>query len=194
MVRWLLLVVLSLAALGVQVASAEDGRRYYEEYGFSVIIPDGWEVRDDYLGSVFAALSPLETPPAKFRTNINVVCEMVGYALTLEDFLAEAEPVMAETFTGYAALDRGELEIDGESAAWMAFTHRVGQIPLATVIYAVITDGCLYLLTGMTASGRLDEFRPLFAETAGSIRFIPAGEESLEAAGNEIGAVIDQKG
>ncbi len=159
-----------LALLAASAPStAEAGRYYHKERGFSLALPDGWQVIEAFMGTAVTAVSPLTGVGDQPRQTVCVLVEDLKQPVTLDEYFTQTLAAVRAT-SGYEEHGTGELTIDEAPARWLAFTGRTGAGSATVVIYLLIKGRCAFIISCIAAPDEFVDCFPVFERIALSLR------------------------
>ncbi|MGE5551993.1 MAG: hypothetical protein ACM3ZC_15890 [Bacteroidota bacterium] len=160
-----------LAGLGPIMTAAGEVKRYYSrDKSFSLELPGDWQVLEDITGAAFAALSPPSGPADGYRENVSVVYEDLPAGETLAGYFARTQAALRTAGGDLQEHGSGRLVIDGVSAQWFAFTRRIGNANAMVILYMLLNQGRVYVISCSAAPDEFLSFGPLFEKMALSFR------------------------
>ena len=146
-------VLLSLVCLAVGCGSDEAPRHQETEGGYSIVPPEGWQVRE-MPGLKYKIL--VGPPADDFAPNINIVDER--FDGDLDDYMLENFASLKLKFAGFEQVGGNDVRLDdGRRAVKMVIRHTQFGTPLEQTFYFVAGSGdTKYVLT---CSKRADDAR-----------------------------------
>lgn len=166
----------SLILLLVGCQSGQKGERFYaKDQGFSLSVQSLWEVKENFSGIRFLALSPLESERDVYRENISVMVEELVKAYTLEEFTSEAIAAVKASMDSFEEVSAGEASIGGEKARWVSYNYELPEARIRAVSYFLVrnVDGVYFGYYITCSSTPLDyaKFAKEFEERVDSFRY-----------------------
>ena len=148
--RWIALLVVCFAAA---CGSEEPGRHHEKAGGYSIVPPEGWQVREMPGLKHRVLVGPAADD---FAPNINVVDER--FDGELDEYVLKSFANLKLKFSGFEQVGGNDLQLDdGRRAVKMVVRHSQFGAPLEQTFYFVSGSGATkYVLTG---SKRADDAR-----------------------------------
>ena len=145
--------------------------------GFSVQVPDDWQLGNSGSPDQMVAIAEWEGPDDVIRESVTVIVTTLERPDDLETIynmnLANAE-LMLQDFT-IVGVER--LEIDEEQAIKLIYSFNYSGTVVQSLVYLLIHEGKLYTISFATIQPRYGDFSDTFEEVAESLQFIDEGEE-----------------
>jgi hypothetical protein len=147
----------------------EKGRYYNDQYRFSLVVPENWERRDDFLGAVVAFISPAKDS-LQFRSNFNIIIEENSAPLSLTDYSARIIDDLKKTYPDIVFYDEGMMEFRNGTARWMVHSYTLAGIRIKVIEYLVVNGEQGIIITGSSDEASFPQFRSTFDGIAASFR------------------------
>jgi len=138
---------------------------------FTIATPAGWQRRDTAINGFKTTMLIAPAAPNAFHPNLNVVSEFMR-GTTLEAYFSQNISVMGQYMQGFVAGKKGDREIAGVPAKWMAYSQNPNGVALDALFYVVPKDGVAYIITCTVAKGELEKSRAKFEEIIHSFKFL----------------------
>jgi hypothetical protein len=139
---------------------------YNNDRGFSLIIPENWEVNESDAGAVVTFTAPAETG---YRPNEQLRLEN----LTREQNIGEyAQAVHAQLRTDLKELKflrSGRQTISHTGAKWWVITFREKDVQLKGILFVVIKDKKAFTILGAAPIELYPRYRDTIANIGGSL-------------------------
>jgi len=130
--------------LGLLIAGCQEtqkGDRFTaKDQGFSLSVPNLWEVKENFSGIRLLVLSPLESERDVYRENISVMVEELVKPYTLEEFTSEAVAAVKSSMDSFEEVSRGEALIGGEKAFWVSYNYELPEARIQAVSYFLVRE------------------------------------------------------
>lgn len=141
--------------------------------GFSIVFPRDWQVKENEMGLDVIALAPGDGPSDKFQENVTVSSAAMAKPLDAEEILKGNLDAMMKVITEFKPEDRGTVEINGVTAAWLSYRQLQGQFRLKVKLYALPGKGRAYLIHCVAEEASAPSYEERFATIARSFREVP---------------------
>ena len=169
----LLASIAALAAAGCeQPLPKAQGRHVDERHGYSIELPEGWELESREAGALLCALGPLETDDDSFRENVTVAVETLGEPGTLEDYTAAALAIWSET-AGFTQHESGPAKLGQHDARRIVHSQRVEDLEVKILTYVVVRERSAWLIHCTAEPAKFDRYRETFDKAVASFRLEP---------------------
>ena len=160
-------VVLAVVLAGViGCAKAKEPGRYYSDKSFSIRFPDGWELKEGFMGVVVAAMSPPEAPGDKIGGNVMVKMENIPPGTTLADYVTVSLSNMKKMLTDFEVVEPVDATLGGVAAKGFVYRFRVGEVKLEALVYFLVKSDQGYGLTFGASPENFEKYRPQFEQIA----------------------------
>lgn len=161
------LILALFAKIGAQEANAfvEIDRQDY-----SITFPSEWDVGAGWTDEDVTALSPSERPDDIFHENVTVLVDDQIGNLSLDQYYASSLDGLKKLATDFHLEDQGDIEIGGNQARYLIFTHRAGIYTFRVLQYILVEDQKAYLITCTATVDSYAKFEPEFKQIAQSFR------------------------
>jgi hypothetical protein len=176
LVRRSCLAILALAAVALSTctfppdlaAQQESARVRDAQHGFSFVPPAGWEasnlrpdpkVRLFYLGPAYRG----------GQANLNLIVEQ-DTGESFEAIAQQVKQMYPRLFNAWKLVEESPLEIGGNKAYYMSYTHRMGTLTLRQAQFFIRGKGKIYILTFAAANDAFDRLSPAIAQSTLSIK------------------------
>jgi hypothetical protein len=143
----------------------------FPERGFSIAIPEEWDVQKNFMSTAMSASLPLERADDTFRESLNVVIEedpgtgeLVEYTRMNLDSLQQVIPELEVVKTG-------KLNIDGTRFNWIEYRFSREGLNIHAVTFLSLHDGRGFSINGTADETDFSDRRDIFFQTARSFRF-----------------------
>ena len=170
MKRVLFVLVMLLAVTGFTVSAEKkdtlSGKFQYanKEKGFEIVVPRDWENGENYYGTAFIAVSPLENKKDTFRENVNVVVE--PFAEGAEGYYKANLVNMKKLLTDFKELKTEKLKINSKDAVSLIYSHRMGEVNIKVLVFFMVNGKKAYCLTCSADPASFDKYSKIFKEIA----------------------------
>ena len=139
-------VIIPIIIIFVSCSKKDPDRCYNGKGGFSIEFPKDWEIKEDYMGSLVMALSPLKNSQDDFRENIIITIEKLSKDMTIDEYLDFNMAKLGKFFTDFKELKRGDWIFDDNDAKWVLCSCRMGVYDICYLLYVAIVEGKAYSL------------------------------------------------
>jgi len=149
-----------------------------EEGGFSITLPDGWEIRDNYWGTgTVMAVPPTGSPD--YPGDISVGSNPSPPGTTLEDWLDNTTSNVCDIADNCGEVESGETTIDGRRALWSVVSYTMpsdsepytaGQ-HLQELAYFFKKGSTGYIIDLTATAGNFPRLRSQYEQIAQSFEF-----------------------
>lgn len=145
--------------------SAED--RYRDERnGFSLVVPDGWEVQRGIAGLLVAVVKG--AGDGSFRPNLNVVRKVRDRVGDLDDLARETVRGLGRLLSDFLLIDLDGAVVSNLPARRVLMAYRQGIFSVTSEQWIVLTDQHIWTLSAAAPTDRWDECADVFAAVASS--------------------------
>ncbi|MBN2185017.1 MAG: hypothetical protein JW746_06780 [Candidatus Krumholzibacteriota bacterium] len=153
--------------------SLEPGRFYSTEKKFSIIFPEGWEVRtEDWAdGCHIEAVSPWEDDEDLFSEYIGVDVQPVEGGSSLSEVFAGMLDEQAKEFEYFKEIERGDIRLNGNDARYLIFDIGMEEGQNRVISYTLVKKGKSFLIGCVAEDVKFEDYRERFEESAGTFRF-----------------------
>jgi len=127
--------------------AAPAGRFYCEDYGFSVLVPPGWEVHENYMGAALALVSPPEDYRDNFRESAIIAVQPVPPRMSTAMLADSAKAGIGWVAENTRVQAEGTAWIDNRKANWVTYTGYINNTKTYIVQYFLIHEGKGYTMT-----------------------------------------------
>lgn len=152
-------------------APSEPGRYVSTKDKYSIVYPEGWELKEGMMGTSSIALSPQEGETDTFRENINVVVERLPTAMSLDRYhdanVTELKRILGED----AEIDVADVELGDVNARRLDYSMTMGQLRTRALAFLAVSGKRGYVITCSALPDTLDRYRGTFEEAAETFRF-----------------------
>lgn len=159
-----------LAAAGCTDKAQEPGRYHNENEGFSLTVPQDWDVQENVSGAAAIVWSPMTGPDDHYRESVNVAVKQLPEGMNLEAYDKKCRSILGTIATDLNIEKAITAEVGDTPARMFVYTHRTGQVNLKTLQYIMIKDGKGFVITCTAAPETYAEYKERFQETAQSFR------------------------
>ena len=149
----------------------DSGRYYSEEYDFSIKFPEKWALQEGFRNSIVRAENPHYSEDKVFQETINIVADRLPSGMDIDEYHASARSVLQDSFPGLAFGENGTSVIDNRKAYWFTYTYNLVPVEIKSVVYSIMKDGKVFLITCISEEERFDRMKPVFDECAESFKF-----------------------
>jgi len=163
-----------LALIGILIVagcSSKEPGRYYSKTGFSIVFPEDWQIRPNFMGATVGALSPDEIeelgPECVFVIRTQRFRNMGD--MDLDDFLKQLLPQAKNN--GFVEDLREEITIDGFDAYKLIGTASTQGFEGASIIHYVLKDNTLVQIICAFPEDLTDKYETIITETVASFQF-----------------------
>jgi hypothetical protein len=148
-----------------------DGRYVNRSGGFTVQVPENWQLASHVLAQTPALIAALESPDA---TQLFVVTPE-KFAGNLNTYRILVETQIKSSFSDYQQLEQNDVQLDGQKGIRMVAmaTKKDTATPFKFLIYVVPYDGRVVRLTFFTLAPLYDDASPVFEKIAASYHSLP---------------------
>ncbi|MBW3543322.1 MAG: DUF1795 domain-containing protein [Planctomycetes bacterium] len=167
------LTIFMLAGAALMLLSGCGGRAGEHEYtaGFSIVLPEGWERRENYRDMALVAVAPVdERRSDEFPVNLNV--RIVGNpdALSLEEFYDEhfQTDVAKRSHVDFKLVEATVGKLGDLTAKRIVYSHTIGSGRLKSLAYAVLDAGTGYIITCNAPVDAFGRHLPVFERICAS--------------------------
>ncbi len=165
-----------LCLVNIQCSNKKDlepGRFYSAEHEFSIIFPDGWEVRiDDSDGAThIEAVSAWEDDEDPFSDYIGIDIQSAGGVSSLSELFDGMVEEQALEFDYFKEVERGKIKLNGNDAMYLIFDIGMDEGRNRVISYTLIKNGKSYLIGCVAEDIKFDDYRGIFEKSAGTFRF-----------------------
>lgn len=169
----LLVIVLFVTSMTVSGCKKKDeaGRYYSRDKGYSIKIPDSWDIKKAYLGTDIVAVSPPDGPLDDFHENFNVMVQPLNESLTVDQFYQKSIPGFKSVTQEFREHTHGYIELDGEKARWDIISHKMGPLTIKVLAYITIRNTSGYVITFSASEAKFSEYEEMFKNIADTFRF-----------------------
>ena len=149
----------------------ELGRYYNKQKGFSIKLPSGWELKQEYLKTTVAAFSPKDNAEDKFRENVNVLVEDLSSVLSVREYYEMNLTKMHQHIKDFQEINSGQTTINNEPAMWLIYAHKMGPTEVKAKVYYLVKGQRAYSITGAAVPELFDKYKPIFEMSVMSFKF-----------------------
>jgi hypothetical protein len=169
--QMLLMMVVAVMLSGC-VTPEEPGRYYNRDLGFSIVFPDGWEIRTMENGWITLAVTEIEGPDDPWQEAVVVDVYETPGGFDLDSIFNDEVNKMVRRAEDFREEDRGEITIDGERARWILYTDRFAEVGDMMVLeYFLVRGRRAYILSVDAALGSFSDYEEVFISSVRSFRF-----------------------
>ena len=119
-----------------------------DEYGFSILYPGSWEVRQDWQDTVVAFISPKEGSSDTLRECVNVVVVDVEEGTVLDDYLVEEYyQELGQVGTDLEVLETSAVQVNGLDARRVVLNLRLEGHLFRYLLYVLLRGERVYVIT-----------------------------------------------
>jgi len=151
-------------AFGRTEETAAGGLFSNDKFGYSILFPQGWEIREQG-PTIVMALSPREGAADPFRENINVCAENLNRTVTIEEYMSASLVSMRRMLKGFQELSRGTQIIGDRKSAWLIYTHSTFGKPVKGIVYLFVKGNRGYAVTCTATEETFDNYIETFRKT-----------------------------
>ena len=153
--------------------SLEPGHYYSTEKKFSIIFPEGWEIKVE--GSIDApfveAVSPWEDDEDPFSEYIGIDIDQLPGEITLSELFDSMLEEQAKEFEYFSEVERGDIKLGGEDARYLIFDIGMEEGRNRVISYTLINREKSILISCVAEDIKFEDYRGRFEESAGTFRF-----------------------
>ncbi|MGE5528801.1 MAG: hypothetical protein ACM3X6_06635 [Patescibacteria group bacterium] len=196
--RWIrpLIAAACLVCLAAAMPLAAGTRVYHDdELGFSLELPADWEASKGPLGVPLVAISPAESGNDTFRENVNVILDELPEAVSIDAYMAASVAEMKKYLTDFQGHEEGRIDLSDLPAGWLVYSHRMGQVKLKNLAYAILAGKTCYTITCSATPESFGRFRKAFDQICRSFKLSagkPAGAGDKPARAPQSGTTETQ--
>ncbi len=149
-----------------------NANRYYNVFfKFSIQIPNDWNKVEDQMGTVVAAICPLETKLDTFHENFNVTVGPLPNNVDLDTYFRKTMKLFAEKAFNFNLYGNGQKKIHGQKALWAMYSYELNGIHIETLQYMFSQNNNTYIITCVGERNKFDQYERTFRLIAHSFRF-----------------------
>lgn len=138
--------------------------------GFTVAIPEGWEVQRDYEGTDLMVMSPTGITDS-FRENFNVIVTTDAGGLSLDDYYTQSLEYFRSSAPNFEMLGKGSDRINGTDVLWMDYKFDYSDRTIYGKQYYALKDNKAYVITYSGESASNDPMKEIFSSTVKTMKF-----------------------
>lgn len=169
-----------LLAFALTAPAVRGGERYVnEEYGFSIVFPDGWVIQEKN-GTEARVLAIYMMQGGGFPLTSVVGTADLPDNVSLDDWALVLSIGLGAQYEEYKLHDQGETRLNGLPARWIICSFREQEFDLKAVFYIAMVEKRAYMILGMTDKAQFDRHLPTFRQIAESFRL--EGETGVPSA------------
>lgn len=122
--------------------------------GFTVTIPEGWEVKHNYQGTDLMVLSPTGVTD-EFRENFNVIIAADAGNMSLGEYYSQSLDYFRTSAPNFELLGEGKDKIDGQDTQWFDYKFDYSGNTVYGRQYYVLQNDKAFVITysGTQATG-----------------------------------------
>lgn len=154
----------------INCSRKEPGRYYNKKKGFSIKFPGDWEKKENYLGAVVFALSPLENQEDQFRENVNIIVEDIHDDTKPKDYYQTSLSELKKSVSDFVMHENGYTSINRINMKRGIFSYRLEGFRIKTLQYAYIQERRGYIISFTSIPDNFPEYRSQFEKIAQSFR------------------------
>lgn len=132
--------------------------------GFTVTVPEGWDVQRNYEGTDLMVFSPTDATD-DFRENFNVIVAAGAGNMPLSDYYAQSLDYFRSSAPNFELLGEGKDKIDDQEAMWFDYKFDYsGRTIYGRQYYALKNDKAFVITYSGTGSSG-DPYKETFIST-----------------------------
>jgi hypothetical protein len=139
---------------------AETGSYRNEEFGFSVQLPPGWEIREKTEGCAVIAISARENPRDDFREHVAVCAEEVRDGVTLKAYV-DSLLEKYRTLNEFELNEQKDANVGQAKGTKVVYGHKQGAAHAKSVEYIVLARGKAFIVRGRCEARAFDANKAL---------------------------------
>ncbi|WP_408897020.1 hypothetical protein ACJ5H2_19100 [Nocardioides sp. R1-1] len=139
----------------------------------SVSVPRRWSSLDSPVPGVALLARAPAAATSGFTPELVLHTTPVDAALPLAPWREEAVGALAAQLAAFEVEDADLVDLDGEPAAYLRFSHRLGGVDVVCDQWAWLRDGLGVTLTCTVARADYADYCDLFEEVAMTVRLVP---------------------
>lgn len=161
----LAIVLLAVSTSGLSAAETTLAGEEFVGSGYTIETPDGWSVREGFMGTDYLAQRPPEGKD-QFLENINVVLENIPEGVESQVYV-DANIQNIENMSGEPIIAHEQVQLNGRQADKIEYTLTFGAMNLHNDAYLIVENQAGYIITLSTLAGASREkWNPILTEVA----------------------------
>jgi len=141
-----------------------------EKYGFSIRFPEGWEVKEGFMGTAVLCRSPKESSTDEFSENINIVVEQLSGVKSLNEYyqksLAGAKTLMDE----FRLIESKDVKLSGRNAKRIIYSAKMGGDEMKYLLYLIKEGDRGFAITCSALADTFSHYLDKFEESIRTFR------------------------
>lgn len=167
----MVLLVLFAAAMFSAVGRVWAGEKKYNGTGYSIVFPDGWDVKREKLPVDMIAISPKDGPEDKINEHISILSGEAPQGVALDKFVDASLEHAKSNLKDFKFIGRDKAKVSGSPAVRLRYTHQ-GPASKASVIQFYCFRGKKsYIISCIAADKTMPRFQQVFGKIVQSIKF-----------------------
>lgn len=165
-------VILSIVILSLLSCSKKEPRRYYyKDKGFSIKMPDTWEIKENYQGATIMGLIPFSEVHKQFRANCSVGIETLPDTMNLNNYFQTTLNELKKVFPDYKEEQKSDIKVNEYNGKIIIYTHKLTNYEIKIIQYFFINKTNVFCITGITQPYEFNYYKPIFDEIVQSLKF-----------------------
>lgn len=163
----------TLSLTGCLGAGDPPGTYRNDAGNFSVVFPENWDYKENFMNLPVMAFTPLESETDQFQENISISYETVGEEMTLDDyydFTMESIKDMSSFFLNFKEIENSDMILDEVPSKYSTYTYTMQEVEIKVMFYLLIKNGRAYAITGTTTTETFDQYKTELEKIAQSFR------------------------
>lgn len=140
--------------------------------GYSIQLPDQWQVQKDFMGLDVFAAAPANNPENRSEANISVIAFPIEAGMGLEEFFKMNLASLTNALTDFKIIETGNVAFHGFDGMRTIYTHKSqDNLKLRVVQDFTVHDHMGYIITGSCIANEFDKYTPIFEKSAKTLKF-----------------------
>ncbi len=166
-----LLAVLFISAIGVTTFAADTSAVYKNvDKGFSLRLPNTWEVKEGVGGMDLIASSPMqEKSGGQFRPTVSVVCEILQQKQPINEYAQKRITKFRDSMKDLQFLRTGHQIISHTNARWWIISYSEKTVAFKGFLFIVIKGNKAFTITCIAALNQYPAYKDTLGDIASSL-------------------------
>lgn len=146
-------------------------RTVFPDRGFSIAIPQEWDIQKDFMSTAMSASLPLKRPDDTFRESLNVVIEEDPGTEELDKYVHMNLESLQQVIPELEVIEKGNLTIDGSKFSWIEYRFSREGLHIHAITFLSLHGERGFSINATADETDFKARRDLFFQTAKSFRF-----------------------
>ena len=142
-----------------------------ETIGFSIDMPEGWNILENYMGVTVASISPSDGPDDNYRENVNVFIELIRDTLSLEQYYQTNITRINQLSVDYKEIGNDDTKINDLKVKWLLYSYSMGEQEIKVLSYILIKGKFGLSINCSAVSDKFPGYQKDFEKIGHSFRF-----------------------